>query len=211
MSGIIALLGSGEFTDKVNDIDLYLISKIKNPKVGIIPVAAKKEHDYKKWVKRGIKHFRDLGIKAEGLDEEIEKVDDFNIYYFSGGDPGFLLESLKGSEFWNRILKNYQKGAMIIGSSAGAMVMGNKVWSKVYDFVERGIKNPWEDGLNMVNFGVMPHYDLVNKEFSKKQVEEMKKLLPKGINIKGIDENTALIKENNEWKILGVGGVYDLS
>lgn len=211
MRGILALLGSGEFSDNVKEIDRYLLTKIKNPRVGIIPVAAKKEHDYKKWIKRGIKHFRDLGIKAEGLDEEVDKVDEFNIYYFSGGDPGFLLERLKGSDFWQKILNNFNKGAMIIGSSAGAMVMGKKVWGKVHDFIERGTKADWDEGLGVVNFGVIPHYDLVNKDFSKQQIKVMKEMFPTGIKLKGIDENTAYIKIGSKWETKGVGGVYDLS
>lgn len=211
MNGVLALLGSGEFTGKIIEVDRYLLSKIKDPKVGIIPIAAKKEADYKKWIKRGIKHFKSLGVTVGGLDGDSDLVDEFNIYYFSGGDPGYLLNNLKNSLFWKKILENYKNGSMIVGSSAGGMVMGKKVWSKVYDFVEKGIRNPWEDGLGVVNFGLIPHYDLVNNDFSKEQIKIMKKMFPKDIPIKGIDENTALIKLGNKWVTKGAGGVHLLS
>ncbi|OGM25012.1 hypothetical protein A3D00_04190 [Candidatus Woesebacteria bacterium RIFCSPHIGHO2_02_FULL_38_9] len=218
MAGILALVGSGEFTDEVIDIDEFILSKTKNPKVAILATAAGREKAYQKWVEDGISHFKKLKTFAAGIDiknsedtnnPHIEKeLDKFNIYYFSGGDPGYLLDTTKDSFAWKTIIKNYQNGAAIIGCSAGAMIMGKKVWARVYDYLNKGIMLPWEPGHNLAHYGIIPHFGEVKKDFIEKKLEELLKNLPKDSQVIGIEENTAYIKINNKWLIKGRGKVH---
>ncbi|MEK7182629.1 MAG: Type 1 glutamine amidotransferase-like domain-containing protein [Patescibacteria group bacterium] len=104
MLGTLALVGSGEFTPAMEEVDRFLLSHIKTPKVAILPTAAGQEPDYYKWIEKGIAHFSGLGIEAHGIpiiarDDAhrlAKKLHEFNFYYFSGGNPGYLLGPLCG-------------------------------------------------------------------------------------------------------------------
>lgn len=217
--GILALVGSGEFTDAVIPIDQYLLSKIKNPKVAILPTAAGEEKTFSKWIEDGVKHFKKLGAEVSGVNlitrddannpKILKQLEKFNFYYFSGGDPDYLLKVLKGSPAWDLIYKRYKKEAVLAGSSAGAMVFGKKVWAKVYDFDNKGILYPWEKGLGVVEFGILPHFNTIRKYFNDSKIKQMESIFPKDLKIVGIDEDTAYINMEGNWKVLGKGKVHN--
>lgn len=182
----IALLGSGEFTEAMEEIDRFVLKELKNPIVAIVPLAAKNEKDYWKWVEMGEKHFKKLGVEAYGAEtaEELKKA---NAVYFSGGDPGYLLDQVKG-EIWNEV----KKKRVICGSSAGAMLMGEWMLANVYDVVDRGEKKlQWERAMGVVPYTVWPHFDWAMREMPEK-IKEFLSLAPKGEWL-GIDEDTAVI------------------
>lgn len=217
MKRILALMGSGEFTDSMMDVDKFLLSHLKNPQITIIPTAAGQEANFAKWIESGVRHFKRLGFKAKGVhlikksdtrDKKIlEQLAKSNFYYFSGGNPGHLLDVIKDSPAWELIYKNYLNGAILAGSSAGAMVMGDMVWARVYDFVEKDLLHPLEKGLGVVNFTVIPHFNLLDEEFTETQKKDMKKVF-NGTKTVGIEEDTAYIQIERSWKVLGKGKVH---
>src|SRR5688572_24787280 len=103
----LGLVGSGEFTAAMEDIDRDLLQSIgSDPHVMILPTAAAGEdpHD---WARRGVDHFRRLGARAEGLmvlnwahadDPEVaDQLARADLVYMSGGKPARLLSALEGS------------------------------------------------------------------------------------------------------------------
>ena len=180
------------------------------------PTAAGQEPDYYKWIEKGIAHFSGLGIEAHGIpiiarDDAhrlAKKLHEFNFYYFSGGNPSYLLDTLKDTPAWETMYTQFTQGATLIGSSAGAMVLGKMAWTRVYEFMNRGVLAPWEKGLGAVEFGIIPHYDTAQREFSREQWKTIHRLLPHGIPVIGIDENTAYIRLNGKWHVKGKGRVH---
>lgn len=215
--GILALFGSGEFTLSMTEVDKYLLEKLNNPKVAVIPTAAGKEKTFNNWIKKGERYYKKIGVKVRGFNiygsteansiDIAEELEDYNYFVFSGGDPGYLLDSINESLIWEVIKQRYLNGAFIVGSSAGAMVMGKKVWSKIYDFDKKGEIHPWEDGLMLTDFGIIPHFDVIPKYFSKDKILQMTKNFPEGERIVGIDEDTAYINIDDKWEIKGKGNV----
>lgn len=215
---ILALVGSGEFTDAMLDVDQFLLSQIDSPKVAIIPTAAGEEKAFPKWIEDGVKHFKKMGAMVDGVNlisredskdpKILKQLEEFNFYYFSGGNPDYLLKVLKGSKAWDLIYNRFKNGAVLAGSSAGAMVFGKKVWSKVYDFDKKGVLVPWEKGLGVVDFGVLPHFNTIRNYFNEEQIKKMESNYPKDINILGIDEDTAYINTEGKWSVLGKGKVH---
>lgn len=214
----LILAGSGEFTDALLEIDqkiLDLISK-KDPQVVIIPTAAGQESDFYKWIEMGISHFKKLGIEAIGLpitDQEgmgnkqyLEIIEKADLVYFSGGHPGYLFQSLAGTKMWQIIKDRYEKGDLILaGSSAGAMVMGNWVFSNAPDFFYKKGEVEIDKGLGLVDFLILPHFDKI----SEKEINEFTKLFTG--EILGIDEDTVLIIMGDEKKVLGSGKVVEVN
>ncbi len=220
MSGILGLVGSGEFTGAMIDVDKFLLKHTPNPVVAVFPTAAGEETDYKRWIDMGVKHFEKLRAKVFGVDLSTRKdskdpgilkqIEEANFYYFSGGNPGYLFDMLKETSAWKLINGRFQNGATLVGSSAGAMVMGKKVWARVYDFARKGVLKPWENGLEVVDFGIVPHFDYIQNSFSKEKLEVMESNYPAGVPIIGIDENTAYIRIRDKREVMGRGKVHKL-
>lgn len=228
---ILALIGSGEFTSSMNEVDKYLLSQAKTNlklnakskvRVAIIPTAAGKEIKFKKWIDDGIDHFSKLGAEPVGLpvinkrDTEnkkmIEIVQKAHFIYFSGGDPGYLFYCLNKSPLWKIIESLYKRGAVLAGSSAGAMVMGSFVLGNVYNVIEKNDYPVWDKAFGLVPYPILPHFDYIIRE-EKEHLDRIIVQSPLKIKRKilGIDENTGFIVfDDNQATVMGKGHVHIL-
>ena len=209
--GPLLLAGSGEFTDMMTDVDRYWLRNIKNPAVAIIPTAAGQEHDWWKWATNGIAHYKKLGIPAVGV--AIRTKDDAknpsitadltkaNVYYFSGGDPTYVLSVMKNSPAWKTILSRFSQGAALAGSSAGAMMLGSYIPRDIRSALEQGAQTTWVKALGMVPYIIWPHFDWGLRSFGSKIEQLMEKGARKSRWL-GIDENTGVIWENGQDAIV---------
>src|SRR5574339_781289 len=134
--GYLLLEGGAEFGGRMRDPDLKAIELAGgfNAPIRIIPTAAAPDHNDQRAGNNGVRWFQNLGAKDVLSIPLIDKVsaNDENIVaslreakliYMLGGFTGYLRETLKGSAAWNSVLEAYRKGAVVAGSSAGAMVM----------------------------------------------------------------------------------------
>jgi cyanophycinase len=113
-----------------------------------------------------------------------------------GGFTGYLGETLKGSRAWSTALEAYSDGAVIAGSSAGAMVM----CEYYYDPSTQKIV----EGLKLVPHSlVLPHHNT----FGKNWAPQLSKEVPNATLI-GIDEQTGMIDDGAQtWTVYGRGSV----
>lgn len=220
-TGTLVLAGSGEFTDAMLETDRAIFSGIKKPVVAILPTAAGQEKDWWKWVDMGVAHYKKLGIEAYGVRLQNKKdTDDPDIvkdlsrataFYFSGGDPGYVLGVMKNSSAWNYIHKRYTEGALLAGSSAGAMLMGSWILSNIYSVFDQGnTKYEWTEALNLVPYTIWPHFDFAMREFPDKIKQSMKTAPPDAKkNWLGIDEDTAVIfRQPGNPETVGTGTAH---
>lgn len=206
----IGLVGSGEFTPSMADIDREILAAIgPAPNVVILPTAAAGEdpHD---WALRGIDHFWRLGARSVGLmvlerahahdPDNVDAVRRADLLYISGGKTARLLEALEGSPLWQGFLLAREAGAWLVGSSAGAMALGD--WALVHR-PEDGDDTPtlWMPGLGMLQgFAVVPHYD------AWAEADELTRQIVASCSVFGIDEDTAVLLEGGRARVAGRGG-----
>ncbi len=208
MAGLIVLVGGGEFRQNCQPMDRALLARLgKTPKVVILPTAAARENPSLA-AENGVRYFHHLGVPAEAVmitDAETAKqpslaarVRNANLIYFTGGDPVYLLETMRDSLAWKAAQKVLQRGWMLAGSSAGAMILGEQMW-------EPG--DGWREGLGLVpHIAVIPHHASLASRWN---AARMRASLPEGVTLVGIDEATALV--GPPWQVLGTGevAVYD--
>ena len=200
----IALVGGNEFRRDCEAMDRALLELVGGPGTPavILPTAAAHENPYHAG-ENGIRHFRRLGAAAEKLmivDKQAvndprltTQLERFRLLYFTGGDPAYLLETLRGSRAWEAVLAQYQRGALLAGSSAGAMALGGQMWR--FD--------GWTPGLGLVpNLAVIPHHATLAARWD---VARMAASLVAGVTLVGIDEATGLLLPEGE--VLGEGKV----
>jgi cyanophycinase len=215
MNGLIALVGSGEYLPVMEDVDRHLLASlnVKTPRVVCLPTAAGQEGDesINRWSRMGVEHFKKLGAdvtalritdKASADDEPyVSTLENADLIYFSGGNPNYLYETLKGSRAWTAMQKAWSSGAVYAGCSAGAMILAKRIPSfRLFGIIEGFAVVP-------VQF-ILPHFDAVPAMF-KPLISALKAQLKKGECMLGIDEDTALVGSLGlEWKVMGAGKVH---
>lgn len=217
MNGLIDLVGSGEYLPVMNDVDRYLLDSLslngRKPRVVCLPTAAGREGDssINRWSNMGIQHFMELGAEVNALriiDEDSANdlhweafLEDADLIYFSGGDPGYLYQTMKGSRAWSAAQRAWEQGAIYAGCSAGAMILAKRMPSFRLAGTQEGF------GIVPATF-IVPHFDAIPGIW-KPIVMGLQRQLKKGEYMLGIDENTALIgKLSGEWVVKGKSKVH---
>ena len=215
MAGTLALVGAGEFLDSMNDVDRQLLDRAGGNKVVILPTASAPDGAGvpERWIKMGVDHFTGLGAQAVGLlaldraacaDAAMaDRVRAANLIYFSGGKPDYLRSTLDGTAVWSAVREVFDRGGVIAGCSAGAMIMGGYV----PEFSARAgvpLINHWQASFALVPDAIVaPHYN----EFPEVMVSVMFGRRPPGTYLIGIDGHTALVGFDHTWQVLGAGRV----
>jgi cyanophycinase-like exopeptidase len=217
MNGLINLVGSGEYLPVMNEIDRYLLDCLnvngRKPRVVCLPTAAGKEGDssVNRWSNMGIQHFTELGAEVNAariIDRESANdphwepfLDGADLIYFSGGDPSYLYQTMKGSLAWKAAQRAWERGAIYAGCSAGAMILAKRMPS----FRLAGTQEAF--GIIPVGF-IVPHFDAIPGIW-KPIVFGLQRQLKKGERMIGIDENTAFIgRLGGEWTVMGKSKVH---
>ena len=206
--GTLLLEGGAEFGGAMREPDLRAIEMAGGTHVSIriIPTAAAPDKNHLRAGNNGIRWFRSLG--AQDVEPVLlinkDSANDFEIagtlraaklIYMLGGFTHYLGQTLKDSMAWDSMLGAYQDGAVIAGSSAGAMVMCEYYFDPGRSKVEKG--------LNLVpNACVLPHHNTFGKGWAGK----LQTLLP-GVTLLGIDEGTGMLTGGAAWQVLGGGAV----
>jgi cyanophycinase len=215
MRGPVALVGAGEFLPVMSAIDADLLAGIgrRRPRVAVLPTASwpDGEEVFLRWAALGVEHFEGLGAEVEVvLVRERSDADDAahaqavaeaDLIYFSGGKPDYLLRTLEGSAVWAAALAANERGSVIAGCSAGAMVL----CSEVARFrTPPHLPFGFEAGLGLVaGAAVIPHYDRFPETLAAVRVAGA----PRGTVVLGIDEDTAAIGREGTWLVRGTGRV----
>ncbi|GAC1363417.1 MAG: cyanophycinase [Ktedonobacteraceae bacterium] len=211
MAGYILLEGGAEFGGQMAAPDQRAVELAGGPqaRISIIPTAAAPDDNHQRAGSNGVNWFTRLGAtnvealplidKASANDPAIAAaLRQSRLIYLLGGFTGYLGQTLLGSSGWLAMLEAYENGAVIAGSSAGAMVLCQYYFDPGAGKVV--------DGLALVpNTCVLPHHNT----FGKMWAARLAKLLPAAVLL-GIDERTGMMddKEHEQtWSVYGQGAV----
>ncbi len=215
MAGLIALVGSGEYLDSMNEVDRWLLatSGKTSPRVVCLPTAAGREGpaSIERWTQMGMAHFRRLGAEVESPPiVDRASADDpqwadllraADLIYFSGGDPHYLHQTLVGTRVWDAIASACAQGAIFAGCSAGAMILGQGVPNRRALGFKLSPAFGW-----LRNCFVLPHFDRL--PFRSLLLPLIRMRLTDGRYALGIDENTTLVgRLGGEWQVMGAASV----
>ena len=207
--GMLLLEGGAEFGGRMSEPDRRAMELAggADAAIAILPTAAAPDHNDQHAGGNGLRWFRSLGGKNaevipvidrasaddEGLATRIRQA---HFIYMLGGFPGYVVETLIGSRAWKAALAAYADGAVLGGSSAGAMVLCEHLYDP-----KRGGAAP---GLNMIpNACVLPHHNA----FGRGWAPQLAQALPNAVLI-GIDERTGMLgAPGGEWTVYGAGKV----
>ena len=207
--GTLLLEGGAEFGGRMSEPDLRalaLAGGLDSPVV-ILPTAAALDHNSERAGRNALRWFASLGASrvevlpvvdraSASRPHLAERVGQARLVYMLGGFPGFLAATLQGSLVWQAALDAYKRGAVLGGSSAGAMVLCQHLYDP-----EAGRVVP---GLNLLpNVCLLPHHNTFGRAWASRLAQE----LP-GVVLLGIDEQTGILDDAaGTWTVYGAGRV----
>jgi cyanophycinase len=212
MPGPVALVGAGEFLSSMADFDQALLVSTRRarPRVVILPTASfpDGEEVFTRWAAMGVAHFGALGAEVEpvlvrdraGAEDgaAAQAVGEADLIYLSGGKPSHLMDALDGTAVGRALTAAHERGAILAGCSAGAMVLAGNT----FDFRLRLMPwlMRWRAGLGFVpHASVVPHYDAWPEPLSALIALQA----PRGSVVLGIDEETAAVGRDGTWQVHG--------
>jgi len=177
-----------------------------------LPTAAGEESaaSVARWVALGEAQAARLGVQAVPVmvlerdqaddDAHARQVAGAGLIYLSGGSPGHLADTLRGTRVWAAIHAEWRRGAALAGCSAGAMALTSSVPDIRHP---RAAPHP---GLGVVpRLRIIPHFDRLRR-WMPWLVRTMTSQLTDGERLVGIDEETAIVSDGTDfshWLVKG--------
>jgi cyanophycinase len=176
--------------------------------IRILPTAAAPDNNHQRAGNNGLRWFQHLGardvstvpllnrIRADNDRTIAQTLRDAKLIYLLGGFPHYLGQTLKDSLAWQAALEAWRNGAVIAGSSAGAMVLCESYYDPKAGRIHTG--------LDLVPGSlVIPHHNT----FGKNWVAPLQSKIP-DVTLIGIDEHTGMMNnDSGQWTVYGGGSV----
>jgi cyanophycinase len=201
---MLALVGGGEWSPGCEDFDTQLLEAAGAAEVVVLPTAAAYWHP-EAAVETAASYFSVLGasVKACMVLRRSDAESAANaatlraarFVYLAGGSVLHLRSVLKTSPAWDALVEAWASGAVLAGSSAGAMVLGDPMVDPRGGALTLGL------GL-LPQLAVLPHAS----NWSEEKTHRTVRLGSGGLRIAAIDERTALLRSpDGHWRLAGEG------
>jgi len=207
---VLALVGGDEFNPGNEEQDRILAAEAGPGPAFVVPTAAARQ-DPQASVNHATAWFKQFGLELREL--PVLKRADANskelaalartggFFYLVGGDPGLVAQVLRSSRVWGAIFAAWLEGASLAGSSAGAMALCSHSLIRA-TWPKRFTRRPTE-ALGLVpETAVLPHFET----FGHRWIQSAESELP-GATLLGIDERSAAVWMQEEWRAAGPGSV----
>jgi cyanophycinase len=208
--GFLLLEGGAEFGGRMAEPDQQAIALAGGnaARIRIIPTAAAPDNNHQRAGNNGVRWFQSLGATnvaalpiidhAAAADPHMaDELRAARLIYMLGGFPAYLAQTLAGSACWRAAQEAYQTGAVLAGSSAGAMALCEYLYDPQAGKIMAGLGA-------VPGCCVLPHHNT----FGKSWAARLGKLLP-AATLLGIDERTGMLDDGTGdcWTVYGHGGV----
>jgi cyanophycinase len=206
-NGTLALVGGAELTDACEAVDRDLLAVAGGGPVLVLPTAAAFEHP-ERAVANAQRWFASLGTEAVGLmvlaradaydGANVDAVRRARFVYITGGSPMHLRSTLKATPLWDAVAAAYREGAVIAGSSAGAMVITDPMTDPRGDAFTIGL------GL-VAPLAVLPHAE----EWSASRRKRALDLAGPAVPVVALASGAAAVRASDgRWRSHGEVAVY---
>ena len=210
MPGVLGLVGGDEFNPGNEEQDRIFAAAAGAGPAFVVPTAAARQ-DPSRSVAHATRWFKQFGLDLQELPilkrgdatsaTMAERARSGGFFYLVGGDPGIVPRVLLGSAVWQAIFDAWRDGAVLAGSSAGAMALCSHTLV-VAKWPHHTTRRPI-DGLGVVpKTAVLPHYNT----FGQRWIQSAQAAAP-DLTLLGVDERSAAVWSQGNWRALGPGPV----
>lgn len=202
MTGLLALVGGGEHTPGCEPIDDAVLAgcRANDPVVAILPLASSRRVR-PRTVGRAVAWWEARGARPVVAPPDLRRAARIlaaaDVMVLPGGTPDRLHRALAASPIGELVLHRWRAGAALVGSSSGAMVLGEWRQSVLPPF---GVR----EGFGALrHVAIAPHHDLP----TPRAVAALRARTHPHAVVVGIDEATALVGRDGRFAVLGRRGV----
>ncbi len=204
--------GNTSYETKEIDEEIVKLTGIAKPNLLFIGLASTFSDSYYDTIK---KIYKELGCECAYLKKKNiinnpdivkEKINKADIIYIGGGDTVKLLNDIKEYKIDELLVEAYNRGCVLAGTSAGAILLSNSGYSDSY--ILRGESNKYEfiKGLGLSNINFCPHYHSSKEKDNELEsdLKEFKKpvyCLENCTALEILDNNVKTIKSKENAKV----------
>lgn len=210
-AGVLGVLGGNEMRADCRPFDEALLDAAGRPfELAVVPAAVVQNGSVSAAMAQARTYFGGMGLEVRHV--ELHRRSDASsaavvgalrssrLTYVLGGDPGYLLDTLRGTPAWSAIGHALAAGGALAGSSAGAMVMAETLLLRSRNPSPRA--RHAKDALDILPGAVViPHLN----NFGEAWLESARREAG-GRDILGLDEATGLVFAGG-WTAHGPGVV----
>ncbi|HEV2218746.1 MAG TPA: Type 1 glutamine amidotransferase-like domain-containing protein [Candidatus Dormibacteraeota bacterium] len=210
MPGLLALVGGDEFKPGNEEQDRLMVAAAGAGVAYVVPTAAARQGPDRAvahatdWFARLGLTLRELPVlkRSDAMRASLaDEVSRGGFFYLVGGDPGLVAQVLRGSVVWRAMFGAWRAGAVLAGSSAGAMALCSHTLVRA-TWPNRFQRRPMEALAAVPRTAVLPHYET----FGHRWVDSAREAAP-DLTLLGIDERSAAVWQDGRWRAAGPGAV----
>jgi cyanophycinase len=212
--GTLVIIGGHEDHEGDKVILKEVASRVPNGKLVLATVASHEPEGYLEkyqasFAALGVRQVTELYVedRTEANDEaKLKALDGVEAVFFSGGDQLRITSQIGGTPIFERVMEIYRAGGVIAGTSAGASMMSDTMLVKGTS----GASSRVGDVRMAPGLGLLPN-TIIDQHFAERG--RIGRLIgavsqnPRELGI-GIDEDTAIVVEGDEFRVIGSGAVY---
>jgi cyanophycinase len=211
--GPIALIGGAEFLPGNEAHDRLLVDAAgaldaSRPAFVLATAAARQDPDSA--VRTAVRWYGGLGLGVEELPVRTrtqanssaiaEQARNGRFFVLAGGDPGYTATTLQDSQVWAAVLEAWRGGAVLAGSSAGAMALGG--WTLIRSRFPGDGNRAARPALAVVpRIAVLPHFDTFGERWIPSASDAVRE--EGGGLLVGIPEKSAALWSDDRWRAVG--------
>lgn len=210
----LILASQGFMTDEIAKTVESLVRKpLENINIAIINEAyiAKPETSSKRWLIKELSRIEKyiggiidfINLRAYDKVEVKRRLQNADMMYIVGG-RNLVLPSLFKEIGFDEVLKEFAQEKVVMGTSAGSIVLGRQIESDEYWLAKEGITNDQIENktLGLVNFNILPHYK--RKDYQKWDKSFLEKTLSTNpFKVYAITDEQAIVYNNGEISFVG--------
>lgn len=210
-AGPLILVGGSEFLPGNEPHDrLFADAAARGPAYVVATAAVRQDPD--RAVATARRWFSGLGFEVTELrlrgrreaadSSTVEAAREAAGFYLCGGDPGLVVKLLSGTPAWDAIVDAWRtSGAVLAGSSAGAMALGE--WTLIRAGMSH-VRRRFAPALGVLpGVAVVPHFE----EFGEGWLPSLRPPRP-GVTLLGLDTRTAAVwRPRLGWRAMGRGRI----
>lgn len=206
MTGTLALVGGEPFAEACT-FNRRLVEEAGADEVVLLPTAAAFEHP-ERVIETATTYFGAFGIAVRALDvlgradamqqSNAAAVRDAAVTYLVGASAMHARPTLLQTPVWEALVTAWNEGATVIGSDAGAQILGDPMVD------DRG--GAFTVGLGLLErVAIVPGYDT----WSEDALHRLHQMTNPDVTVIGLDDSTAAIRSpGGSWTVEGAGTVH---
>ena len=205
---MICLQGGAEFGPGGREMDGDLLRRAGGGPVVITALAGAPGREYRTAGDNGIRHFRGLGGQdvtvapdaREDRQGALAALRAARLLVLPGGSPSRLLDALRSTGVGDLVAERLADGAVVMGSSAGAMVLC--AWTVLPDRPGPSGGPAVEPGLGLVpDLLVLPHWS--GPRGREPWLRAVDRAVPAGLPVLGLPEESGVLVEDGQLTAVG--------